>query len=303
MSDNQEELITLDIDHYLAVIEAMIFMSDRPLSIQNIKKHLGDEISLRNLHEMIEKLQFRYEKKNHGIRLIEVASGYQFRTKQIYSSYLKSLFKRPTFTLSPTALEVLAIVAYKGPVSRTEIDRVRGVDSSHVMRGLIDKKLVKVEGKSNDMGNPLNYIVTNEFLDYFNLNSLNDLPTDAELEFELSQEGVGEISDIRNLVQEKESLVVEKEDLEQIDDLGQKIKNINAQTDFTSLLYAEEVKKKKDESSNIKSSFELLEEEILKKQIKEQNQLASVSLSQKEDFLNFLSNFNEIDESSSLPSH
>ncbi|HLT22853.1 MAG TPA: SMC-Scp complex subunit ScpB, partial [Bacteriovoracaceae bacterium] len=124
-------------------IETIIFMSDKPISIQKIKAQIDPELPLRVIHESLSRLQAGYEEKHHGIRLVEVAEGYQFRTKATYSKFVQNLFKVNSLVLTPTALEVLAIIAYKQPVSKTEVEKIRGVDSSHIIRALMDKRLVK----------------------------------------------------------------------------------------------------------------------------------------------------------------
>ncbi len=130
-------------------------MSDRPVSLLKIRNLIDEDISLRLVHESINRLQEEYETKHHGIRLQEVADGYQFRTKATYSKYVQDLLKVTSLILSPTALEVLAIIAYKQPISKTAIDKMRGVDSSHIVRGLMDKRLVKIIGRSEELGRPI----------------------------------------------------------------------------------------------------------------------------------------------------
>lgn len=134
----------LNHDTLCGTIETIIFMCDRPISIQKIKAQIDVELPLRVVHESIARLQAEYEAKHHGLRLAEVAEGFQFRTKATYAKFVQNLFKFNALVLTPTALEVLAIIAYKQPVSRVEIDKIRGVDSSHIIRALMDKRLVKM---------------------------------------------------------------------------------------------------------------------------------------------------------------
>ena len=113
---------------------------------------------------------------------MEVAEGYQFRTKIAVGKFVSKIFKTPTISLSPLALEVLAIIAFKQPLSKTEIDQMRGVDSGHLIRGLMDKNLVKVFSRSQETGHGATYATTDDFLELFNVNTLQDLPTMEELQ-------------------------------------------------------------------------------------------------------------------------
>ena len=152
----------LDEDSLCGAIETIIYMSEKPISLQKIKNLIDEDLPLRLIHKSINKLQEDYELPNKGIRIIEVADGYQFRTKPIFSKYIQNLYKVNSLMLTPTALEVLAIIAYKLPVSRTEVEKIRGVDSSHIVRGLMDKRLVRVSGHSTVLGKPITYSTTQE---------------------------------------------------------------------------------------------------------------------------------------------
>ena len=172
----------LNFDTLCGAIETLIFMSDKPVSIVKIKSLIDEDMPLRVIHESLTRLQEGYESKHHGLRLVEVAEGFQFRTKATFSKYVQDLYKVNSLVLSPTALEVLAIIAYKQPVAKVEIDKIRGVDSGHIVRGLIDKRLVKVAGRSEEMGRSVLYGTTPEFLEVFNLANIGDLPPEYELE-------------------------------------------------------------------------------------------------------------------------
>ena len=181
-------------------IETIIFMSDRPISIQKVKAQIDTELPLRVVHESLIKLQAGYEEKFHGIRLVEVADGYQFRTKATYSKFVQNLFKINSLVLTPTALEVLAIIAYKQPVSKNDVEKIRGVDSSHIIRALMDKRLVKMAGRSDELGRPSLYATTEEFLEVFNLADISGLPPEYELEEMANKNTVGTIADIKSVV-------------------------------------------------------------------------------------------------------
>ena len=265
----------LNPDTLCGAIETIIFMSDRPISIQKIKTQIDPELPLRVIHESLSKLQGGYEEKHHGIRLVEVAEGYQFRTKATYSKFVQNLFKINSLVLTPTALEVLAIIAYKQPVSKTEVEKIRGVDSSHIIRALMDKRLVKVNGRSDELGRPSLYGTTEEFLEVFNLANITDLPPEYELEEMATKNTIGTIADIKSVVFRSEtSKKFNVDETEELDKLSQDILQIAADTDFTMLLKTEEKKKTDGESIVRKSAFDILEDFVNREESVRQNQTA-----------------------------
>ena len=262
-----KERTGLDDQTLAAAIETIIFMSDRPVAIGKIKKTIDANMPLRPIYDAISNLQENYEQKHHGIRLVEVAEGYQFRTKLNYASYVETINKSTSFTLSPTALEVLAIIAYRQPISRTEVDRMRGVDSSHIVRALMDKRLVSIAGRSEELGRPTTYKTTPEFLEFFNLNTIEDLPPESEL-VEMTKSNIGSISDIKEICKfdAKEKFVFD--DIEELDELSDTIKQISAETDFTKSL------KGTGENGQKASPFDLMEIFLEKQSIEQANRSA-----------------------------
>ncbi|PIK14754.1 SMC-Scp complex subunit ScpB [Halobacteriovorax sp. JY17] len=251
----------LNFETLCGAIETIIFMSDKPVALAKIRNLIDEDLPLRVVHGSLERLQNEYELKHHGIRLQEVAEGYQFRTKATYSKYVQDLFKVNSLVLSPTALEVLAVIAYKQPVSKIEVEKIRGVDSSHIVRGLMDKRLVRVTGRSNEVGRPVLYGTTTEFLEVFNLSNLDQLPPEHELE-EMSQQEIGKISDIKTIVHNGEKNKFSFDEIDELDALSEKIKSIDSDTNFTRSLKLEERKRKSEEGEVIKSAFDLLEEHL-----------------------------------------
>lgn len=263
----------LNNDTLCGAVETIIFMNDRPVSLQKIKTAIDEDLPLRVVHEAIAKLQQDYEMKHHGIRLQEVAEGYQFRTKATYSKFVQDMFKVNSLVLSPTALEVLAIIAYKQPVSKTQVDSIRGVDSSHIVRGLMDKRLVKVVGRSEEAGRPSVYGTTSEFLEVFNLADLSNLPPEYELEEIASGNSIGAIADIKSIVG-GDKTKFNFEEADELEQLSETIKQIASDTLFTKTLTSQD--KQKDEEQRM-SAFDILEEFVNKSQTLEQNQAASIS--------------------------
>jgi len=268
----------LNADTLCGAVETLIFMSDRPVSLQKIKAQIDEELPLRVLHESISKLQAGYEAKHHGIRLVEVAEGYQFRTKATYAKQVQNLFKVQSLVLTPTALEVLAIIAYKQPVSKTEIEKIRGVDSSHIVRALMDKRLVKITGRSEELGRPSMFGTTEEFLEVFNLANIEQLPPEHELAELATRPEVAAIADIKSVVFGGDRKKFDFDELEELDKLSESIKDIAAETDFTMLLKQEEKRRIDGKDEGVKkSAFDILEEFVLRDATLRQNREAVMS--------------------------
>jgi segregation and condensation protein B len=163
------------------ILEAVLFASDSPVEFSRL---LGiiESPSQRDLKDMVETLNREYETEGRTFRIMEVAGGYQFETLPQYGQYVERLYRsKGRQKLSRAALETLAIVAYKQPVSRVEIDALRGVDSDASVRTLQSRELIEVVGRSEALGKPLLYGTTKEFLRYFGLSDIKALPGADEL--------------------------------------------------------------------------------------------------------------------------
>lgn len=257
-------------------VETIIFMSDKPVSLLKIKNQIDTDLPLRVVHESLARLQEEYEQKHHGIRLMEVAEGYQFRTKATYSKLIQNIFKVSTQQLSPTALEVLAMVAYKQPISKADVESIRGVDSSHIIRQLMDKRLVRIVGRSEEMGRPSLYGTTHEFLEVFNLPNIEALPSEAELLELATASDVASINEIKSIVNKGDKKVFDFDELEELDTLTENIKQISADTIFTKSLKDMD-KSRNTEDSEKKSAFDILEDYVNATQISEQNKESILS--------------------------
>lgn len=158
------------------VIEALIFSSEKPLPIEQIKKVL-DNLEATDIRRIIEELKKEYEDNNRGIRIVEIAGGFQMITAPEFATFLKKLYKqrRPEH-LSKPALETLAIVAYKQPVTKFEIESLRSVNIDGVVDNLMDKGLIRIAGRKKAPGRPYVFGTTRQFLEYFGLKSLEELP-------------------------------------------------------------------------------------------------------------------------------
>ncbi len=163
-------------DNTKAVVEALLFISDRPLLIEQIKKVL-DHLDAGQIRIIIEELKADYESNNRGMRVYEVAGGFQMIASPDLGIFLKKLYKGTnTDKLSKPALETLAIVAYKQPITKLEIESLRNVDADAMMRGLLEKDLLRILGRKDTPGRPRVYGTTRKFLECFGLKSLEELP-------------------------------------------------------------------------------------------------------------------------------
>lgn len=161
-------------DTEIAALEALLFVAKEPLSILKIAEIL--EISPENVIDIIEVLRERYESPSCGFILIELENNYRLGTKPQMAKYIEILYKQPSQSLSNAALEVLSIIAYKQPITRGEIDFIRGVQSDRAIATLVDKGLIKEIGRKDGPGRPILYGTTDEFLIHFGLCSLDELP-------------------------------------------------------------------------------------------------------------------------------
>ncbi len=162
-------------------IECIILVSEKPVSSKELIGVFPD-LDKEELKWCLDELINDWNGLGRGFRLQEVAGGYQFRTLSDYSEIIIQFKQSKPFRLSRAALEVLAIIAYKQPITRIEVDEIRGVDSSGVIGLLLDKRLIEMKGRKEVIGRPFLYGTTEEFLQTFGLKSLKDLPTLKELE-------------------------------------------------------------------------------------------------------------------------
>jgi len=158
------------------VIEALLFAADRPLSVSRLTELIGG-VPSGTVHAAVQEICRDYNLNGRSIMLREVAGGFQFYTKPQYAPWLRRLYKiKSSNRLSPAALETLAIVAYKQPITRAEIEIIRGVNVTGLLNTLLERGLIKISGHEDTIGKPLLYRTTNEFLSHFGLADIRDLP-------------------------------------------------------------------------------------------------------------------------------
>ncbi len=165
------------------IVEALLFATDEPLTLQKIKSILPDKIDIRRIKAAIDDTNRRLSAEHHPYEIVEVAGGYQFRTVQYYHPWVRQLFRdKISRRLSQSALETLAIVAYKQPLTKAEIEAIRGVMADGAMKTLLERRLIRINGRSEKPGRPLLYETTKDFLRYFGLKHIDDLPKLEEFE-------------------------------------------------------------------------------------------------------------------------
>ena len=169
------------------IIEAFLFASDKPITANEIHSWLPDA-TLPEIRQSLEELLNDYENMGRSFSLRQVAQGYQFRTYSDYAPYVLQMLKTSPSRLSRAAFETLAIIAYKQPILRQEIERLRGVDVGGILRTLLEKDLIRIMGRRNLPGKPLIYGTTKRFLEVFDLKNINSLPKLKEIKNLVSDE-------------------------------------------------------------------------------------------------------------------
>ena len=157
------------------IIEAILFVSDKPVSIATLKDVLK-EIDPTEIRTSIEELNNEYNSSGRSFSIKEIAGGFQMLTDPVYSTWISSLYKRPSDRMTGPALETLAIIAYRQPLTRSDIEAIRGVNVDGVLHTLEERSLIRTRGRVDGPGRPILYGTTNEFLQHFGLKSLEDLP-------------------------------------------------------------------------------------------------------------------------------
>jgi len=236
-----EEVEHLTGEQIQSIVESVLFATDKPLSIAVIKQAFkGTQVRSKEIREALHSLQKDYNDSFRGFSLDEVGGGFQLRTKTENMKYLRQSVKARPFRLSGPALEVMSIVAYKQPVTKSQIDEIRGVESGHLLRALMEKNLVTFGERSELPGKPMFYETTRKFLEIFSLRNLQELPSLHEID-QLIPEGIGG-----------------EEDKETLGDLSQELSQEIGKS------YSEgedELLKITDELSTISTSSEFFEKE------------------------------------------
>jgi segregation and condensation protein B len=174
----------VDRDELKPIIENLLLASDQPVSADLLYQTFLGRSSKEDLQAVLQELQEDYQSKS--LHIVEVADGFQLCTRPEYSDWIRKLLKLDkSFKLSRAALDTLAIIAYKQPLTRAEVDEIRGVDSSGVVKTLLEKKIICPAGRKNVPGKPMMFRTTQKFLEYFGLRDLSEMPTLEDFNEEL----------------------------------------------------------------------------------------------------------------------
>lgn len=171
------------------IIESLLFSSDTPLSVKEIKDIINEEkeftgvnADIKSIENSISEIKNKFEDDGYSFRLIEVAGAYRFATKKEYSAWLAKLNKEKLKRkLSQSALETLSIIAYNQPITRSEIEAIRGVNVDYIVGALLEKDMITIKGRADSPGRPMLFGTTDKFLEYLGLNSLEQLPPLKEI--------------------------------------------------------------------------------------------------------------------------
>ncbi len=197
-----------------SIIEALLFVVDKPLKSKEIIRIIGEDVALTEtkITTMIKQLNVEYASTNKPYYIKNVAGGYRFYVKDEFFPYLEELVaEKRKSKLTPKALETLAIIAYKQPITKSEMESIRGVNVDGVVRTLMERNLIMVSGRAQAPGKPLLYSTTQNFLEYFGLNSIEDLPKLKEIDeiLEANNQIKREIGDVilKEIMPEKLGMV------------------------------------------------------------------------------------------------
>jgi segregation and condensation protein B len=180
-------------------IEALIFCSPSPIRVNDLMACLaemfGADIPEEDVTGALQRLEEKYLSDDYSFQLYKSAGGYQFLTKPAYQSSIGIMLKQQSKKrLSTSAMETLSIVAYKQPISKTEIENIRGVNCDYAVQKLLDKGLIEIKGKAESIGRPMLYGTTQKFMEYFGINDLTELPTPKDFAHEVNT--IGENTDL-----------------------------------------------------------------------------------------------------------
>lgn len=175
-------------------IEALIFCSPAPVKLADIKSCLSEmfnaDVPEEDIMGAIQRIEEKYQAEEYAFQLFKAAGGYQFLTKPAYQASISILLKQQSKKrLSTSAMETLSIIAYKQPISKTEIENIRGVNCDYAVQKLLDKGLIEITGKADTIGRPMLYGTTQKFMEYFGISELAELPTPKEVSAEVNTIG------------------------------------------------------------------------------------------------------------------
>lgn len=269
-----EEVEFIETEQLQSVIESVLFSTEKPVNLTTFKQIFkGTNIKIDRLKKALDEFAIELAGACRGVTLESVTGGYQLRTKVDNMNFLKRIVKARPFKLSGPALEVLAIVAYKQPVVKMEVDEIRGVESGHLLRSLMERGLVKFEGKSELPGKPMQYGSTKKFLEIFGMRNLQELPTLSEID-ELIPEGIlEEEGEKQNLSDLTDSLSEEfsgnySEGEEELENITGQLQEISTSSEFFEQEKERQKQKRETERAQDIRDRVALEEDVADKDLR-----------------------------------
>ncbi|OQW50859.1 MAG: hypothetical protein A4S09_11070 [Proteobacteria bacterium SG_bin7] len=221
-----------------SIIESILFISDRPVGLAAIRSAFkGTDVKKDKILSAIERLTTEYAGGRRGICLEQIGGGYQLRNKIDNTKFLRNMGKTKTFKLTGPSLETLSIIAYKQPLTKAEVDHIRGVESGHLVRALMDRGLIAFAGKSEAPGKPMTYGTTKKFLEIFSLRNAKELPSLSEID-ELIPQGIdsqeGEKLQINQLAEKLGDSAISNYSVgeEELLEISDELTKITSSTDF-----------------------------------------------------------------------
>ncbi len=168
----------MELQEIKSIVEALLYVADQPVSIETLQAVLGETAGSHGLEAVVREIGADYAARLSPMELKFIAGGWQFATRREFSPWIRKLYREKTvIKLSTSALETLSVIAYKQPITRSEIEEIRGVEVSGVVETLLERKLIKIVGRKETIGRPLLYGTTQEFLRHFGLTHLSELPS------------------------------------------------------------------------------------------------------------------------------
>jgi segregation and condensation protein B len=270
-----EELEFVEYDKLMSIVESLLFSTDRPLTVDAIRAVFkGTNVKGKDIRSALEDYSIKLAAMDRGVSLEEIGGGYQLRTKIDNAEFMKKHVKGRAFKLSGPALEVLSIVAYKQPCIKADVDEIRGVESGHLMRALLDRGIIRFGGKSELPGKPMYYETTRRFLEIFGLRSVQELPSLSQID-ELIPDGIGEIEEekktLKDLTPElsiDSALTTYSDGESELLKISDQLSGINTSSDFFEKEKARQKRKREEERAQDIREAMMLGQDVEDKDVK-----------------------------------
>lgn len=228
-----------------SAIEAIVFIQSSPISLQKVRSTIDETIEMAKYKKAVKELKEDYQNSGRGIELSEIAGGFLFRTKIEHKDMITRMQQLAPSRMSQSLLEVLSIVAFNQPVIREKVEEIRGVECGHHLRNLMSKKLIRMVGRSEQLGRPMLYGTTKEFLELFCLSSLKELPSLREIEDLVPESEVGSPEDEEKQLRSHLQEIMDSSEELEFSDIEKKEEGIFSTLDEMKHIEKEEAKEER----------------------------------------------------------